>query len=301
MIEILEQYLAYLQFQKNYSPQTIDSYRRDIEKFLVFMNEQQYTLQSVDSILIRNFFINETMNQISRRSNARRVIALRKFFDYLVKNNIVTLNPFLFTPTPKVDKKLPEFFYLEEINRLFSENKKRIDFLAERDQAIIELLFSSGLRVSELCNLTLQNTNLRERILRILGKGNKQRNVPFSMTTQKTLMSYLENSRKQILQKNEKTEGSNYVFLSDRGNKLTPRGVQYILRQVEQKTAVSLSLHPHKFRHTFATHLLNQGLDLRMIQELMGHESLQTTQVYTHISNQKMQEEYQKAFPRRKR
>ena len=301
MIEILEQYLAYLQFQKNYSPQTIDSYRRDIEKFLVFMNEQQYTLQSVDSILIRNFFINETMNQISRRSNARRVIALRKFFDYLVKNNIVTLNPFLFTPTPKVDKKLPEFFYLEEINRLFSENKKRIDFLAERDQAIIELLFSSGLRVSELCNLTLQNTNLRERILRILGKGNKQRNVPFSMTTQKTLMSYLENSRKKILQKNEKTEGSNYVFLSDRGNKLTPRGVQYILRQVEQKNAVSLSLHPHKFRHTFATHLLNQGLDLRMIQELMGHESLQTTQVYTHISNQKMQEEYQKAFPRRKR
>lgn len=301
MLSILEQYLSYLQFQKNYSTQTIDSYKRDIEKFLIFMNDEGYTLQSVDSLLIRSFFVNETMKQISRRSNARRIIALRKFFDYLVKNNVIKVNPFIFTPTPKVDKKLPDFFYLEEINKLFNENKKRDDFLAERDQAIIELLFSSGLRVSEICNLTLQNTNLRERILRIYGKGNKQRNVPFSLSTQKTLMNYLNNSRKKILDKNEKFDGSNYVFLSDKGNKLTSRGMQYILKQIEQKTAVNLSLHPHKFRHTFATYLLNQGLDLRMIQELMGHESLQTTQVYTHISNQKLQEEYQKAFPRRKR
>ena len=301
MIEILEQYLSYLQFQKNYSIKTIDSYRRDIEKFLVFMNDEGYTLQSVDSTLIRNFFVNETMNQISRRSNARRIVALRKFFDYLVKNAIVEMNPFIFTPTPKVDKKLPEFFYLEEINKLFEENRKRDDFLAERDQAIIELLFSSGLRVSEICSLTLQNTNIRERILRIVGKGNKQRTVPFSLSTQKTLQTYLENSRKKILDKNEKFDGSNYVFLSDKGSNLTPRGVQYILKQIELKTSVNLSLHPHKFRHSFATHLLNKGLDLRMIQELMGHESLSTTQVYTHISNQKMQEEYQKAFPRRKR
>lgn len=300
MLGILEQYLSYLQFQKNYSLKTIDAYKRDIEKFLNYMNDEQYTLQSVDSTLIRNFFINETMNQISRRSNARRIIALRRFYDYLVKNEVVKSNPFTFTPTPKVDKKLPEFFYKEEINKLFTENKKREDFFMERDQAIIELLFSSGLRVSEICDLTLQNTNVKERILRIKGKGNKQRNVPFSMSSQKTLIEYLENSRKKILEKNEKYDGSIYVFLSSRGEKLTSRGVEYILKQIEKKTGVSFLLHPHKFRHTFATHLLNQGLDLRVIQELMGHESLQTTQVYTHVTNQKMLEDYQKAFPRKK-
>ena len=300
MLEIVNEYASYLLYQKNYSKETIDSYTRDINKFLDFMNNENYTLNSVDSTLIRNFLAHETLDGISKRSNARRVIALRQFYEYLVKNNYVEFNPFIIISTPKVDKKLPEFMYLEEINNLFELNSQRKDFLMHRDQAIIELLFSSGLRVSELVNLTLQDLNLKERMMRIVGKGNKERIVPFSLKTQKTLSVYLENTRKQLISDSGNMIGTNYVFLNSRGEKLTTRGVEYILQEIENKTGVTLSLHPHKFRHSFATHLLNQGLDLRTIQELMGHSSLSSTQVYTHVSNQKMHDEYEKAFPRRK-
>lgn len=300
MLEIVNEYASYLLYQKNYSKKTIDSYTRDINKFLDFMNNENYTLNSVDSTLIRNFLAHETLDGISKRSNARRVIALRQFYEYLVKNNYVEFNPFIIISTPKVDKKLPEFMYLEEINNLFELNSQRKDFLMHRDQAIIELLFSSGLRVSELVNLTLQDLNLKERMMRIVGKGNKERIVPFSLKTQKTLNVYLENTRKQLISDSGNMIGTNYVFLNSRGEKLTTRGVEYILQEIENKTGVTLSLHPHKFRHSFATHLLNQGLDLRTIQELMGHASLSSTQVYTHVSNQKMHDEYEKAFPRRK-
>lgn len=301
MLQIVEDYIEYLRLQKNYSLNTIDAYYRDINMFLEFMNDENYTLQSVDSILIRNFLSHETMNNKSKRSNSRRIIALRRFFDYLLKKNIVNSNPFLLVKTPKIDKKLPEFLYIEEIQKLFEENVKRDDFYAKRDQAIIELLFASGLRVTELVNLTLQNINLKMRILNIIGKGNKQRRVPFSKSSQQALEEYINTTRKQLLIKNNIEEGSVYVFLNEFGHKLTSRGVEYILNSIEKKTGVTLSLHPHKFRHTFATHLLNQGLDLRTIQELMGHSSLSSTQVYTHVSNKKMMEEYQKAFPRRKR
>lgn len=300
MLEIVNEYASYLLYQKNYSKKTIDSYTRDINKFLEFMNNENYTLNSVDSTLIRNFLAHETLNGISKRSNARRVIALRQFYEYLVKNNYVEFNPFIVISTPKVDKKLPEFMYLEEINNLFELNSQRKDFLMHRDQAIIELLFSSGLRVSELVNLTLQDLNLKERMMRIVGKGNKERIVPFSLKTQKNLSIYLENTRKELIANSGNNIGTNYVFLNNRGEKLTTRGVEYILQEIENKTGVTLSLHPHKFRHSFATHLLNQGLDLRTIQELMGHASLSSTQVYTHVSNQKMHDEYEKAFPRRK-
>ena len=300
MLEIVNEYASYLLYQKNYSKDTIDSYTRDINKFLEFMNNENYTLNSVDSTLIRNFLAHETLDGISKRSNARRVIALRQFYEYLVKNNYVEFNPFIVISTPKVDKKLPEFMYLEEINNLFELNSQRKDFLMHRDQAIIELLFSSGLRVSELVNLTLQDLNLKERMMRIVGKGNKERIVPFSLKTQKTLSIYLENTRKELIANSGNNIGTNYVFLNNRGEKLTTRGVEYILQEIENKIGVTLSLHPHKFRHSFATHLLNQGLDLRTIQELMGHASLSSTQVYTHVSNQKMHDEYEKAFPRRK-
>lgn len=300
MIETLKNYLFYLKYQKNYSIKTIDSYQRDIEKFLKYIDDEDYTLEMVDQTLIRNFLSCEIMNGISKISNARRIIALRGFYEYLVKNKIVTSNPFLLISIPKIDKKLPDFFYIEEIKNIFQENSQREDFLAPRDQAILELLFSSGLRVSELCDLTLQKINIKERIMIIVGKGNKERRVPFSLNTQKTLLYYIENTRKEILV-NSKSNGSNYVFLNSKGNKLTSRGVEYILESIAKKINTNMSLHPHKFRHTFATHLLNQGLDLRVIQELLGHSSLSSTQVYTHVSNQKMLEEYEKAFPRRKK
>ena len=174
MLEILEKYLDYLKFQKNYSPNTIDSYKRDIDKFLIYMNEEDYTLQSIDLTLIRNFLARETIGRISKRSNARRIVALRQFFDYLVKEKVVSNNPFNIVSTPKIDKKLPEVLFNEDLNKLLSLNAERKDFLMERDQAILELLFASGIRVSELTELTLQNINIKERTMRIFGKGRKE-------------------------------------------------------------------------------------------------------------------------------
>ena len=236
MLEILEKYLDYLKFQKNYSPNTIDSYKRDIDKFLIYMNEEDYTLQSIDLTLIRNFLARETIGRISKRSNARRIVALRQFFDYLVKEKVVNNNPFNIVSTPKIDKKLPEVLFNEDLNKLLSLNAERKDFLMERDQAILELLFASGIRVSELTELTLQNINIKERTMRIFGKGRKERIVPFSLSCQKSLQKYLDSTRKELLNKNEKTINKPYVFLNGRGEKLTPRGVQYILNSIEKKT-----------------------------------------------------------------
>ena len=301
MLEILDQYLNYLKYQKNYSINTIDSYRRDIEKFLVYMNEEDYTLQSVDVTLIRNFLAREMIDRVSKRSNARRIVSLRRFYDYLVKEKVVVNNPFHIIATPKVDRKLPEVLYAEDLNKLLTLNSERKDFLMERDQAMLELLYASGIRVSELVNLTLQNVNIKERTMRIFGKGRKERIVPFSLSCQKSLQKYLDGTRKELMSKNDHLTNKPFVFLNNDGEQLTPRGVQYILNAIEKKTGVTMSLHPHKLRHSFATFLLEQGLDLRVIQELLGHSSLSTTQVYTHVSKKKIQDVYLKSFPRQKK
>lgn len=301
MIDVLKEYLEYLEFQKRYSLNTIDSYKRDIEKFLVFMNDEGYTYKNVDEILIRNFLMKERRNNISARSNQRRIIALRKFYDYLLRYDYVDSNPFLAIRSPKVSKNPPQVLYRQEIEKLFSYNYSRTDFLAKRDQAIMELLYASGLRVSELVSLTLQDIYSRQRILKITGKGNKQRMVPYSIRAQEVLNDYILNCRNEIFRKNSIENPTNVLFVNDKGNPLTTRGVEYIIAKIDEKAGTNFKLHPHTLRHTFATHLLDNGADLRTIQELLGHASLNTTQVYTHVSSSKMLEEYQKNFPRAKK
>ena len=301
MIDILKEYLEYLEFQKRYSLNTIDSYKRDIEKFLVFMNDEGYTYKNVDEILIRNFLMKERRNNISARSNQRRIIALRKFYDYLLRYDYVDSNPFLAIRSPKVSKNPPQVLYQQEIEKLFSYNYSRTDFLAKRDQAIMELLYASGLRVSELVSLTLQDIYSRQRILKITGKGNKQRMVPYSIRAQEVLNDYILNCRNEIFKKNSIENPTNILFVNDKGNPLTTRGVEYIIAKIDEKAGTNFKLHPHTLRHTFATHLLDNGADLRTIQQLLGHASLNTTQVYTHVSSSKMLEEYQKNFPRAKK
>ncbi|MDD6302453.1 MAG: tyrosine recombinase [Bacillales bacterium] len=301
MTDELEKYIEYLRYIKNYSNNTIDAYFKDISKFLLFANNQGYTLKEIDSIVIRNFLRNELTNNISKRSNQRRLVALRRYFNWLVENKYVKSNPFLFISSPKLDKRLPDVLYDKEVEALFNENKKRGDFLAKRDEAIIELLYTSGIRVSELVNLTLQNINMRQRVMRIIGKGNKERVVPFSNSCLNTLNDYLEDTRVEILRRNPQAKKTSYVFLNNKGEKLTARGVEYILTSIERKTGVFLNLHPHKMRHSFATHLLDKGADLRTIQELMGHESLDTTTIYTHVSSKQVIDTYKNVFPRAKK
>jgi integrase/recombinase XerC len=301
MEETLELYLTYLKDQRNYSDHTIDSYRRDIEMFFVFAKDEGYTIESVDTNLIRNFLRYEVVKGISKRSNQRRIIALRRYYEWLLKYKYIKYNPFISIKTPKNDINLPSFLHEEEVETLIEADAKREDFFAKRDHAIIILLYASGLRVSELVNLKLQDVNLRHRSMRILGKGRKERIVPFSNVALEAINDYLQNCRNLILEKNQIDKPTNAMFLNNKGEQITSRGVQYILKKVEDKTGVHLDLHPHKMRHTFATHLLEKGADLRTIQELLGHASLETTQVYTHVTTSKMIDTYKNAFPRAKK
>lgn len=301
MENTLELYLNYLKEQKNYSENTIDSYKRDIDMFMMFAKDEGFNLKTIDTNLIRNFLRRETEKGISKRSNQRRIIAMRRYCEWLLKYRYISYNPFITIKAPKHDSKLPDFLHEEEVDMLIEADAKREDFLAKRDHAIIILLYTSGLRVSELVGLKLQDINLRHRTMRIIGKGKKERIVPFSNTALDAINDYLNNCRNLILTKNHIEVPTNALFINNTGQQLTTRGVQYILKRIEEKTGVSLELHPHKMRHTFATHLLEKGADLRTIQEILGHTSLETTQVYTHVTTSKMMETYKNAFPRAKK
>lgn len=289
-------FLNYLRYERNYSSQTVISYSRDIDKFFRFLSEEGLDMEEVDQIVIRNFLTDELNSGVSKRSCKRRLCALRHFYKYMVRREMVKDNPFVFVSSPKTEKTLPKFLYKDQVRGILDENKKRDDLLAYRDQAILSTLYYSGIRASELVSLELQSVSLPRRTLRVLGKGNKERIVPISEECKKDIETYMKTTRMELASRNK--EGTKILFLNDHGNKLTTRGLEYILDQIEQKTGSFVGLHPHILRHSFATHLLENGADLRIIQELLGHESLNTTQVYTHVTEESMKETYLAAHPR---
>lgn len=289
-------FLNYLRYERNYSSQTIISYSRDIDKFFRFLSEEGLDMEEVDQIVIRNFLTDELNSGVSKRSCKRRLCALRHFYKYMVRREMVKDNPFVFVSSPKTEKTLPKFLYKDQVREILDENKKRDDLLAYRDQAILSTLYYSGIRASELLSLELQSVSLPRRTLRVLGKGSKERIIPISEECKKDIETYMKTTRMELASRNK--EGTKVLFLNDHGNKLTTRGLEYILDQIEQKTGSFVGLHPHILRHSFATHLLENGADLRIIQELLGHESLNTTQVYTHVTEESMKETYLAAHPR---
>ena len=289
-------FLNYLRYERNYSSQTVISYSRDIDKFFRFLSEEGLDMEEVDQIVIRNFLTDELNSGVSKRSCKRRLCALRHFYKYMVRREMVKDNPFVFVSSPKTEKTLPKFLYKDQVREILDENKKRDDLLSYRDQAILSTLYYSGIRASELVSLELQSVSLPRRTLRVLGKGNKERIVPISEECKKDIETYMKTTRMELASRNK--EGTKVLFLNDHGNKLTTRGLEYILDQIEQKTGSFVGLHPHILRHSFATHLLENGADLRIIQELLGHESLNTTQVYTHVTEESMKETYLAAHPR---
>lgn len=299
-IEIINSFEEYLSKIKMYSVHTVNAYILDINIFLNYIHNEDYNLFKVDTLIIRNYLGYELKKGTKKITLKRRLVSLKKLYAFMLEKEIIKLNPFINISSPKSEKKLPDFLYEEEINNLFKANKNRTDLYASRDQAIIELLFASGLRVSELCSIQLSDIQIRQRFIRVVGKGNKERIVPFSNSSKEALENYINGLRLDLIKK-KNSKHDNYLFLNEFGNPLTTRGVQYILNSIEKKLKLGMSLHPHKFRHTFATTMLDRGADLRTIQEILGHESLSTTQVYTHVTSKKMKEDYDKYFPRRKK
>ena len=294
-------FLNYLEHELNYSKQTVKSYSYDLNKFFDFILKEGVLMTDVDSIVIRNFLTDELNSGISKRSCKRRLCSLNKFYKYLVNRNYISENPFAFVDRPKTDKKYPRALYRDQVQDILENNKKRTDYLALRDQVILSLLYYCGLRASELVNLDMQHVNLKRRVLIIQGKGSKDRMVPFNDECVRVIDEYQKGLRMELLNKAREDKRTAYLILNDKGEHLTTRGLEYILDQIEEKTGTFVGLHPHLLRHSFATHLLENGADLRIIQELLGHESINATQVYTHVSVEAMKQTYLDAFPRAKK
>lgn len=306
-----QEFLDHLLNVRNYSEKTVVSYQEDIDKFCDFIFKEGVLLGDVDIICIRNFLTEELNHGVSKRSCKRRLSSLKQFYKYMVNVGYIKDNPFIFVSAPKVPTKYPHALYKDQIEEIFKRNAERTDGLKNRDQAILYLLYYSGIRAMELVNLTIQSVSLKDRQVRVLGKGNKERIVPFSPECQKILKLYIDTDRKELLkkylanQKNKPAEEQDGLFpplfFNAHGERLTTRGLEYILDAIEEKIGLYVGLHPHILRHSFATHLLENGADLRIIQELLGHESINATQVYTHVTEEAMKESYMAAHPRAKK
>ncbi len=294
-----QEFLDHLLVVRNYSPRTVKSYQEDIDKFCEFIYHEGVMIDGVDVICIRNFLTEELNQGISKRSCKRRLSSLKHFYKYMVNVGYIKDNPFVFVSAPKVETKYPHALYKDQIAELFKRNAERTDELALRDQAILYLLYYSGIRADELVKLDVQSIAIKDRVVRVLGKGNKERIIPFTADCQKVLKAYIDRERIVLLRKSKDMTPA--LFLNAQGERLTTRGLEYILDAIEEKIGLFVGLHPHILRHSFATHLLENGADLRVIQELLGHESINATQVYTHVTEEAMKETYMSAHPRAKK
>ena len=290
------EFLDYLKNTRNYSDLTVRNYQLDVEKFLDFIFDEGAKMDDVDQLVIRDFLAEELNAGISKRSCKRRLSSLKHFYAFMVNRNYVEDNPFIIVNSPKTDKKFPHVLYKDQVKQILDANAERTDHLAPRDNAILYVLYYCGLRASELVGLKTQTCDLRNRMMRVFGKGSKERLVPFTTECRDVLKKYIDTTREELLLKQKET--TNILFLNDKGKPLTVRGLEYILDKIEEKTGNYVGLHPHVLRHSFATHLLENGADIRVIQELLGHSSINATQVYTHVSAEAMKQTYVDTFPR---
>lgn len=291
-------YISYLEVEKAYSQNTIESYQNDLVEFQNFLSINSFPGITKIKQNIPRYYLSYLNRKYSQRSVARKVSSLRGFYNFLYKEEIIEVNLFSEVIIPKIDKSLPRLVYSEELNILF-DSIDTSDAIGKRDYAILEVLYGTGLRVSEFCSLKLSDIDFYNNNFLILGKGEKERIVPFHQGVKEALLDYINYGRIE-LQKRNKSQISDIVFLNFKGTPLTPRGVRTILDNLAIKVGLSDKISPHMLRHSYATHLLDNGADLRSVQELLGHENLSTTQIYTHVSKENLKEQYNKIFEKTK-
>ena len=293
----LTHFISYLQNERHYSDLTISSYQTDLlEAKKFWQNNGGFDgWKNVQERDIQIYLQNLADRKLARSSQARQMSSLHSFFRFLTRRKFIQIDPTQGIALRRGEKKLPEFFYENELKQVF-DSLKGNQPLTVRNLALFELFYATGMRVSEVSNLTLHQIDLNLQTILVNGKGNKDRYVAFDDHTKKSLVKYLEDARPNLL----KNDAEQHVFLSNLGKPLSKRGIEYVMQKTFNQAGISGKVHPHELRHTFATAMLNNGADLRSVQELLGHSSLSATQIYTHVTMAHLKSDYEKYFPRNK-
>lgn len=291
-MEDLNEYIRELSINKNYSENTIEAYKRDLNEYFSYLKNNNKNYLSIDYDSIRKYLSYLNDKKDTNSTISRKISSLRGFYSYLRLNEKIKNNPFKLINLPKKEQKLPRFFYYNELEKLFAACDTSTS-LGQRNLAILEVLYATGTRVSELINIKLEDINFSEKQIKVLGKGNKERIVFLGEYAVDALEDYLNDGYLFLNKYN-----LDYVFLNHLGNKITRRGIEDILTKLIKKTSIDKKISPHMIRHSFATHLLNEGCDLESVQEMLGHESISATAIYTHVTDDRIKEIYFKAHPR---
>lgn len=299
MDEALTEFLRSLALEKNASELTVKSYREDLTQAIGYFRTQQKNIKpaAITSRHLRGFSVWLHEQGYAKSTIARRIAAVRSWFRFLARQGVIQSNPAEGLRGPRQDKKLPHFLPVEKVDHLLA-TPQDVTALGARDRAILEVLYSGGLRVSELTGLNVADLDLDAAVATVRGKGKKERLVFFGEQASKTLKHWLTEREQVLAQKNGKAKHQDAVFLNKHGTRLTSRSVGRMLAKYLAQGGVDSRTSPHTLRHSFATHLLDAGADIRSVQELLGHSSLTTTQIYTHVTTHRLRESYQKAHPR---
>ena len=293
--KIIDEYLDFLKYQKNYSDYTIKSYENDILEFFNYINSEGLNYKDIEYSDIRFYLMFLKDKEDNNSSIDRKLSTLRGFYKYLVNEGIVRNNVFSLVNGPKKSKKLPRYFDYNELEEMFLI-PDTTTALGQRDLLLLEMLYATGCRVGELVSIKVKDIDFNRRTILIVGKGNKERFLNYGEYCEDILNIYLKDGYLSL-----NINKSEFLFLNKNGGVLTERGVRFILDKIIKQTGINKNISPHMIRHSFATHLLNEGCDLLTVQKLLGHESIKATQIYTHVTTDRLKEVYYHSFPRAKK
>ena len=294
----IDAFLEYIEKQKMYSLNTKKNYEIDISEFMNYLKDKEINYTDVNYEFIKEYLVFMYNKKYKRNTIARKLSSLRSFYKYLFNNNIIKTNPFKYVKTPKKEKMLPKYLSVVDLETIF--NVPDLNFnLGQRDRLILEILYATGIRVGELVEIKVSDIDFFNKEIKVNGKGSKQRIVEFGDYCFEYINLFLNDGREKILKKHNKT--SSYLIINDHGDKITTRGVELLIDKIIKKAALKRKVTPHMLRHTFATHLLNEGCDILTVKELLGHESLESTQIYTHVSNEHLRKVYLNCHPNNKK
>lgn len=296
MEKLIDKFINYLKYQKNYSPYTCRSYYEDLKEYSEFLIIEHLKYQEMTYKLCLNYLSYLNKNNDSKSTISRKLSSLRTFYKYLVQESIVDNNPFLLISSPKKEKKIPKFISYNNLDEIFEIPNLDTSY-GQRERVILEILYGSGVRVSELVNIKLKDIDFSESSILIFGKGSKERIVYFGEYAKEMIKIYINDGRSELLDRIH----SEYLIVGKNSSKLTTRRIEQIIDDIIKRSSIKLNITPHMFRHTFATHLLDNGCDLLVVQELLGHESLASTEIYTHVSNEHLRDVFMKCHPRNKK